>query len=166
MRTLAGLLGLAALMAAAGCDLSPWRQEQDSPVDKWLVESSLDEGVRGAIVTQHTLYPYHFVKDGPALSELGRHDLSVLAEHFRQTAGLLNVYQGEAPDALYQARARAVAAALSEAAVEPGRVVLADGLPGGPGMSSSRVVIILEKKASGGGAEGSGSSAYAPSPMK
>ncbi len=105
--------------------------------------ASLDK----ALIVQSTLYPYHFVVDGAGLNELGERDLHVLAAHFRQSAGSLHVNRGGAGDALYDARVKAVLAALVEAGVDGGQMKLAEGLPGGDGMPSERIVEILSKPA-------------------
>lgn len=46
---------------------------------RWLY----DESVKNGIVRQKTLFAYHFVPDTPLLTEIGEHDLSILATHYR-----------------------------------------------------------------------------------
>lgn len=46
---------------------------------RWLY----DESVKNGIVRQKTLFPYHFVPDTPLLTEIGEHDLSILATHYK-----------------------------------------------------------------------------------
>jgi hypothetical protein len=113
-----------------------------------LIKTLNNIGVENAIVTQHTLYPYHFVADGAQLNELGQRDAAVLARHFLDHPGLLNIRQGEgvSPE-LYQARVASVTTLLKQAGIEPGRVNVSDGMPGGTGLRAEKVVTILLKSA-------------------
>ena len=115
-------------------------------LDTELVRTLNNIGVENAILAQHTLYPYHFVADGDALNELGQRDFAVLARHFAEYPGLLNVRPGDGVSAeLYQARVAYVTSRLKEAGVKPGRVSVSDGMPGGPGLRAEKVVTILQK---------------------
>jgi len=105
--------------------------------------------VENAIIAQHTLYPYHFVPDGERLNELGRRDFSVLARHFAEHTGSLNIRRGKTPAELYEARVSFVIESLKEAGIGTGRVRISDHMPGGSGMPSERVVTILQKTAEG-----------------
>jgi len=122
------------------------RTAADRRLDTELVRTLNNIGVENAIITQHTLYPYHFVGDGDKLNELGQRDFAVLARHFADHPGLLNVRSGDgiSPD-LYQARVTYVTSKLKEAGIAPGRVSVSDGPPGGPGIRAERVVTILQK---------------------
>jgi hypothetical protein len=134
------------------------RTAADRHLDTELVKTLNHIGVENAIITQHTLYPYHFTVDGAELNELGQRDFAVLARHFVEHPGILNIRQGDgiAPE-LYQARVASVTSLLKKAGVEPGRVSVSDGMPGGPGLRAEKVVTILQKatdlsaKASSGG---------------
>lgn len=134
-----------------GCQERTSREEASKRFDMELVNTLNNVGVEQAILAQHTLYPYHFVTDGEELNQLGQHDLDVLARHFRQYAGTLNIRPGEVPAQLYEARVVHVAERLKQAGVEADRVNIADGMPGGTGMSSERAVIILAATAGGSG---------------
>jgi hypothetical protein len=129
---------------ASGCHEDA-RTAADKQFDTKLVPTLNNIHVENAILAQHTLYPYHFVLDGAELNELGQRDFAVLARHFVEHPGLLNVRQGEGigPD-LYKARVAYVTSRLKEAGVEAGRVSVSDGMPGGPGMRSEAVVTIVE----------------------
>ncbi len=96
------------------------RTAADKQLDTKLVPTLNNIGVENAILAQHTLYPYHFVLDGAELNELGQRDFAVLARHFVEHPGLLNIRQGEgiAPE-LYKARVAYVTSRLKEAGVEP-----------------------------------------------
>jgi hypothetical protein len=122
------------------------RTAADKRADTELVRTLNNIGVENAILTQHTLYPYHFIADSEKLNELGQRDFAVLARHFGEHPGILNVRQGDGiPPALYQARLVYVTSQLKEAGVAPGRVSISDGMPGGPGLRAEKVVTILMK---------------------
>ena len=90
----------------AGCKEDA-RTAGNKRLDTELVRTLNNIGVENAILAQHTLYPYHFVTDGTALNELGQRDFAVLARHFAEYPGLLNVRPGDGVSAeLYQARSR------------------------------------------------------------
>ena len=136
---------------SVGCQENLNESQGDRNLDVELVNTLNNLGVENAVVAQHTLYPYHFVTDGEELNELGRRDLSVLARHFTAHEGTLNVRRGETAPELYQARLTHVIEALKKAGVDTARMVVADGMPGGDGMASERVVTIMEKGFEGGG---------------
>lgn len=137
-------LAATALVGAAGC--IHWQQEaqDERAADARLVEGYTQQAQENAIVVQHTLYPYHFVPDSATLTQLGEHDLEILAEHYRQQPGPLNVPRGGISEDLYRARVDAVRAELQEKGVDPARVTWLDDRPGGPGMSSERVLAVLD----------------------
>ena len=133
-------------MVLTGCE-----QEQVEPkpnerlVNAKLIESVNNLAIENAIVSQHTLFPYHFVQNGAELNELGQRDLAVLANHFLEHAGPVNVRKGSVSAELYEARVNHVLDALKQAGVEAERIAISDGMPGGSGMPSENVVKILEK---------------------
>jgi hypothetical protein len=129
----------------SGCEEDA-RTAANQRLDRELVKTLNNIGVENAIITQHTLYPYHFVVDGEKLNDLGQRDFAVLARHFTEHPGLLNVRLGErvSPE-LYKARVAYATSLLKEAGIDPARVSISDGMPGGPGMPAERVVTILQK---------------------
>ncbi len=129
----------------SGCE-EDQRTAADQRFDREMVRTLNNIGVENAIITQHTLYPYHFAVDGEKLNDLGQRDFAVLARHFTQHPGLLNVRQGEgiSPE-LYKARVAHVTGRLKDAGIDPARVSISDGVPGGPGLPAERVVTILRK---------------------
>ena len=133
-------------LALAACLLTAC-QEKPSPyapdLDSRLVQEIESPEITGAIVSEHTLYPYHFVTDSTTLNELGERDLRVLAAHFRDNSGDLNVRRAGASKELYNARVASVLEQLRRHGVAVNRIKVADGLPGGEGMTSERVVKIL-----------------------
>jgi len=122
------------------------KQGPDKPlVNNWLINSYNNTAIENAIISQHTVFPYHFVKNAAQLNELGKRDVAVLAGHFMKHAGDLNIRRHDTPADLYEARVNAVVAQLQEAGVDIERMNIADGMPGGSGMASEKVLIILEK---------------------
>jgi hypothetical protein len=128
-----------------GCEQSVSESSSDKNIDTELVKTLNNVGVENAIITQHTIYPYHFVTDSEQLNDLGRRDLAVLARHFAENAGTLNVRRGKTPAALYEARVAQVTESLKQAGVDMARLSVSDEMPGGTGMSSERVVTILKQ---------------------
>lgn len=122
------------------------RQPQQN-LDVELVKTLNNVGIDSAIITQHTLYPYHFVPDGDTLNDLGRRDLAVLAKHYAEHPGVLNIRRDRTPRELYDARIASALTALKDAGVQTERMSISDNMPGGPGMPSERVVTILQSTA-------------------
>ena len=127
----------AVLLALAACS-SPTERDPYGTGDLLLAAS-----LQRAIVVQSTLFPYHFVPDSAELNELGQRDLLVLARHFEKHSGNLAVRPGDTP-ALGEARIRAVIEALTAAGVARDHVNVRDGLPGGEGLASARVLEIMK----------------------
>ena len=134
-----------------GCQENVHESQGDRNLDVELVNSLNNLGVENAIIGQHTIYPYHFVSNGEELNELGLRDLSVLASHFATHEGTLNVRRGQTTPELYEARVTHVMEALTKAGVDTGRMGIADGMPGGAGMPSERVVTIMQQSVGAGG---------------
>ena len=130
--------------------------------DKWLAVTVQDAAVRNGILTQQMLYPYHFVQDSAELNTLGDMDLAVLADHYRLYPGELGIRRGNTRADVYDARVKAVRDSLATAGVDTSRMrLLPDSLQGGEGMSSERVIKVLEDsydKSKGGGGRGGESS--------
>ncbi len=121
-------------------------------LDEELANTLNDTAIRNAILSQHTLFPYHFINNSNRLNELGEFDLNVLANHFLKNPGQLNIRRDDAPEELYQARVSFVLERLEDAGVESEKITFSDGMPGGSGMPSEKILTILErenKKATG-----------------
>ncbi|MBA7588160.1 hypothetical protein ES708_30210 [subsurface metagenome] len=124
---------------------------EEKELDKSLINAELvnalnDTAMRNAIISQHTVFPYHFLKNSDKLNELGERDLAVLAGHFKDNPGQLNVCRNNTTENLYQARVDFVLNRLQETGVAVDRISVSDGMPGGPGMPSERVLSIMESK--------------------
>jgi hypothetical protein len=150
----AGLLCLAALLPA-GCEEEHAARVDEKKLDVALVDTVNNIQIENGIVTQHTLFPYHFVTGGAALNDLGQRDLMVLARHYKEQPGALNVRRGETTAALYDARVAQVQKRLKEAGVDVDRMTIADGMPGGPGMPSEAILTTVPKVTSTGSTTGS-----------
>jgi hypothetical protein len=147
-----GVIGIGLLAACvAGCHSNAAKPAGETNLDAALVKTINNIGVENAIISQHTLYAYHFVADGAELNELGSRDLAVLARHFSKHPGALNIQRGQADEKLYQARISHVMSGLKKAGVDADNMRLTDGVPGGDGMSSERVVTILKKETKSAG---------------
>jgi len=120
-------------------------QEHKGP---WAGDEIQNASLYNAIISQHTLYPYHFLNGSGELNELGARDLCVLIDHYLHAGGDLNVHRGSASQPVYEARVKSVLERLSAAGVPAGAVAVKDGLPGGDGISSERVIVILKEKMS------------------
>jgi len=130
-----------------GCQESVQRNSTRQLINTELVNSLSDIQMQNAIITQHTLFPYHFVKNGAELNELGQRDLAILAGHFMEHPGQLNIRRNNnIPGLLYEARVNLVLGRLKETSVNTERIRISEGMPGGSGMLSEKVLIILEKQ--------------------
>ncbi len=133
----------------SGCNDQRTANRENGSLDVELVRTLNNIGVENAIITQHTLYPYHFEANAGELNELGQRDLSVLARHFAEHPGVLNIHRGDVTEELYQKRIAHVLSGLQAAGVEMSRMSISEGMPGGSGMSSERVVTILQREPEG-----------------
>ncbi|MHC4637533.1 MAG: hypothetical protein ACYTBV_08530 [Planctomycetota bacterium] len=128
----------------AGCNENMANGPDRHMINSELVNSYNNIAVHNAVITQHTLFPYHFVKNGADLNELGSSDLKVLTGHFLKYPGRLNIRRGDTPENLYQARTDLVLEKMLEAGLESDKVRISDDMPGGPGMYSEKILTILE----------------------
>lgn len=141
----------AVLLATLGsCSMPSTNPEFEGKDNAWGGEAIRNASLNNAIISQHTLYPYHFAGGSAELNDLGERDLHVLTDHFKKAqVGMpseLNVRRGNASPALYEARVKFVLESLTAQGVEGGMVAVKDGLPGGEGMASERVIVILKEK--------------------
>jgi len=133
--------------AEAAAELS--REEAARELDAGLVRAIRDPAVDNAIITQHTLYPYHFVTGGSTLNELGQHDVAVLAEHYRTlgngATASLSLRRGGASDALYDARVKAVTGELARAGIKGDGVEINNAVAGGDGIRGQRLTTVMQR---------------------
>ena len=157
MKVLWAIVICLACALVVGCSEEQAGDRSKKNLDVELVNTLNNIGVENAIITQHTLYPYHFGADAGELNELGQRDLMVLARHFKSHPGILNIRRAEAREELYDARVAHVLSRLKDAGVETSRMSVSDGMPGGSGMPSESVVTILQVQEEPSVPTGSGS---------
>jgi hypothetical protein len=147
------LIATALVLGMIGCEKP--RQTQvamtvegpPSPCDTnvWLVNTVADAQVKNGVIARHTLYAHEFIPDSATLNDLGQRDLAILADHYRQFPGPLNIGRGDEPRELYERRVATVMQGLQQAGVDTNRIRAADALPGGDGSSSERVLLVLRR---------------------
>jgi hypothetical protein len=122
-------------------------QQPDKPlINSQLIKTYNDMALENAIISQHTLYPYQFVKNGAALNELGKRDLDVLIKHFIKEPGFLNIRKSDTPPDLYASRVELVYQKLQKAGLNMDKINISDEMPGGSGIASETILVILEKE--------------------
>ena len=131
-----------------GCSETVQQPLDQSMINAELINTFNDIAMQNAIISQHTLFPYHFVENGKELNKLGQRDLSILAKHFENNPGRLNVRRNITSSDLYQARVNLVLERLKEAGIDTGRISVLDDMPGGSGMPSERILNILDSTGS------------------
>ena len=145
MRTLPAAL-LCLTLGAAACSSTSYSQGGPTGIrNMWAGEHIRNAALRQAVLSQSTLYPYHFVVGAAELNELGWRDMEILAAHFALHGGQLSLRRGDTGEELYEERLKAVETSLAAAGVEPGRVRVHGGLPGGDGTTAERVLEVLER---------------------
>ena len=84
MRPMIHLIAILSVAAMAGCSLSsqPLTERRDRHVS--LINSLFDGQINDAVITQHTLFPHHFIAASAALNEHGERDLHALSTHLRE----------------------------------------------------------------------------------
>ena len=132
-----------------GCQENMQNKSNNHEINSQLVNSYNDIAIQNAIVSQHTLFPYHFVNNGGELNELGQRDLAALTSHFIKYPGHLNIRRHNTTADLYEARVNMVHERLQEAGIDMGRISISDNMPGGSGITSERILIILEQASEG-----------------
>ena len=130
---------------AAGCNQNQEKTPDKPTINAQLIKTYNDMALENAIISQHTLYPYHFVQNGADLNELGKRDLGVLIKHFITEPGYLNIRKGDTPDELYAKRVELIYQILQKAGLNMDRINIGDNMPGGSGIASETIIVILEK---------------------
>ena len=72
---------------------------------------------------------------------MGQRDVRILARHFKDSPGQLNIRKSATPAKLYQKRIQKVLSMLVDAGVDRNRIQVGDGLPGGDGITGSEAVL-------------------------
>lgn len=154
----AASLAAAGLMALiGGCEAT---EKQDDPaeaevrVNAAIVQMHFDEQARAGAIAGRTIYPYHFLPDQARLTPLGADHVQALALAMLEIDSpsiRVNVRRGDAPAELYDARIAALRERFAEAGAMPERIVFADGLSGGKGMSGKSLAAAERAGVSSGG---------------
>jgi len=144
MKTAMFISAISCVTIAIGCETTGGSKVDERAVNTRIIESIRDMGINNAIITQRTLFPYHFMTNSQDLNELGRRDLGVLAKHFRENPGILSIRRGSTAPDLYNLRLDIVQEFLINAKVDASRIAFNDAMPGGKGMSSEQVIQITE----------------------
>jgi hypothetical protein len=113
---------------------------EQQAIDTWYVDTHLRGDIAAGIITQRTIYPYHFEPGSSRLTDLGRRDVGILAEYYKSTPAAIAVVRGDAADELYAARTGVVKDAFKDSGVDLARVTVGEGLPGGRGISGQSIV--------------------------
>ena len=71
-------------------ELSP---EERRFANELMTNSPFDESIKNGIISQHTVYPYHFVSDSARLNELGERDLQVLAAYYKDRLAVKRIFK-------------------------------------------------------------------------
>jgi len=129
-----------------GCAENSQKSQDTGLANAELVNSYNDIAIQNAIIAEHTLFPYHFVNNSAGLNELGQRDLAVLTKHFMEHPGSLSIRRGDIPAELYEARVKLVLDRWKAAGINMKRVDISDDMPGGPGMTSEKIIKILERE--------------------
>ncbi len=138
------LLLLSTAGVLAGCQTpnqraGEWTNDDRAATNAWLMRTYFDDQVTNGIVTQHTIYPHHFVDGTARLTERGRRDLAVLAGYYADNGGgMLVMPHGRVPHDLYEQRVAAVRVALASGGVEPSLVIIDGGVWNGDSIRSTR----------------------------
>ena len=132
------------LLLLAGCSEDMQKTRDTHALNSGLIESYSAISIKNAIISQHTLFPYHFVNNSARLNELGDNDLMILIEHFMENPGRLNIRRGNVSDGIYHARINLVLEKMKDSGIDRKKINVSDNMPGGSGMSSENVLVILE----------------------
>lgn len=73
-----------ALALWSACSSVEQTFESQRRADTCFVAGPLETSVENAVISQCTLYPYHFAAYSASLNDLGRRDLNILASHFKE----------------------------------------------------------------------------------
>lgn len=103
-----------------------------------------DQALINGILAERTLYPHHFYLDTELLTAHGLRDLEILAAHYRNHPGPLNIRQGHVDDELYAARLARVEEQLGQWGVAVDEMTMTDTSPGGDGILSQRLYEAME----------------------
>ncbi|MFC1761635.1 hypothetical protein ACFL6U_06085 [Planctomycetota bacterium] len=108
-----------------------------------IVPSGCRSHVDNKVLSQSTLYAFHFTEDTSQLNTVGRYDLDVLLLRFKGYSGKLYVQKGDATSELYGERIESVVNALERAGVDESRIEIKDVTAKGKRPLGERVIVIM-----------------------
>lgn len=158
MKTTLRVILIGSAFMLLGCNnaskQNPYGKVNKGLINQELVKSLFNMQVENALVTQHTLFPYHFVTNSAELNTLGERDFDVLAKHLAENPGTLNIRKGTTPDELYQSRVQNITAKLREKGLDTDKIAIVDNPAGGNGIASPRAIDIVQQDTSLSGGAG------------
>ena len=143
-------LALAAALIAAGCETAPPPSKDRATIgdaaqraaDQEFVREPFADQARRGVVRQRALFDAHFVPDSDRLSPLGRRDVAILADALRTSGGRVALRRGPIGEQLYAARVAQVRQAFVNLGIDPSRISIDDGMPGGSGSTTEDALLI------------------------
>lgn len=168
MRATLRIIVIGSALLVVGCSgaKKPQTKVNRGLLNRKLVKSLFNMQVENAVITQHTLYPYHFVENSAELNTLGEKDFEILSEHFAAHPGKLNIKQGVVSDELYGSRVETIVEKLQDNGVDMEKTVIEDGFAGGTGITSTRAIAAVEKSLSSSSTSNAGASTISGSIMQ
>ncbi len=136
-------------------DALPFDDELASEVDRLLVVEIQDRQRASAVVTARSVSVHQFRPNSSVLTSVGRQNVQSLAPLFDERPCNIVVRRGDASDELYAARVETIRLALIEVGVPTDRILLADGVTSGDGISSNRARLILQRESEASAGSGS-----------
>lgn len=127
---------------ASGHRLTPDQLEEANIL---LATELMDASATAGTVKSHTLFPYHFVESTAVLNELGEREMRILAAHYREHGGPLNLRRDSGAPTLHEERINAMLAFLHKEGVDTSRVRLTETTMGGPGVMSVEAIERMER---------------------
>jgi hypothetical protein len=87
MKSLKCMTALALIVGyCTGCTYPGVNAPDRSATNTAIVYGRYDTQTENAVISQRTLYPYHFSPDSPKLAKIGDRDLGILARHFKEVS--------------------------------------------------------------------------------
>lgn len=143
-------LALVPALIAGGCETAPPQSKDRATIgdaaqraaDQEFVREPFADQARRGVVRQRALFDAHFVPDSDRLSPLGRRDVTILADALRTSGGRVALRRGPISEQLYAARVAQVRQAFVNLGIDPSRISIDDGMPGGSGSTTEDALLI------------------------
>jgi hypothetical protein len=139
-------LSCSLLALLAGCNSPHSEENMPGRENMFASDSFRSAQVNKAIITQRTIWAYHFVTNTSELNPLGMRDLGVLAAYYADhNKGDIRIRRAGASQVLYDERVAAVVNHLIASGVPKGQLTVSDASPVGSGIPSERIVTVLSE---------------------